>query len=109
MGTACLTFLSLLLEFEDDMFSPSDSCLCTHMADMVLVLLQYDYGDMLKTSHQFYRSQWVGALPDGYDIPYRGNAFTTEVGPTKLNWGDITGGMMEGREAGGHQTQLLFC
>lgn len=68
-------------------------------------MLQYNYGDMLKHSHEFYRSQWVGALPDGYDVPWRYNAFTTEVGPTKLAWGDITGGIMEGREAGG---QLLL-
>lgn len=60
---------------------------------------------MLGNSHQFYRSQWVGAL-DGQDgipkwrtSPY---AFTKEVGPTRLNWGDITGGVMEGADAGGH-------
>ena len=55
---------------------------------------------MLGQSHKFYRSQWVGALPEGYDIPYRGNAFTNETGPTRLAWGDITGGIMEGGEAG---------
>lgn len=68
---------------------------------MVVVNLQYDWGHMLDNSHQFYRSQWVGAL-EGQDVPqWRSNAFTYEVGPTKLNWGDITGGVMEGGDAGG--------
>ena len=62
--------------------------------------MQYDYGSMLNSSHQFYRSQWVGTLPADYDIPWRGNAFVDEVGPPTLDWGDISGGIMEGREAG---------
>ena len=62
--------------------------------------MQYNYGTMLTSSHQFYRSQWVGTLPANYDIPWRGNAFTQDVGPPTLNWGDMSGGSMEGREAG---------
>ncbi len=64
--------------------------------------MQYDYGTMLINSHQFYRSQWIGTLPADYDISWRSDAFTTEVGPTTLDWGDITGGVMEGATAGGH-------
>ena len=62
--------------------------------------LQYDYGQMLSNSQAFYRSQWVGSLA-GVDAPaWRGDAFTTEVGPTSLKWGDISGGVMEGGDAG---------
>ncbi len=57
--------------------------------------MQHDYGNMLNSSHQFYRSQWIGMLPADYDIPWRGNAFVDEVGPRTLNWGDISGGIME--------------
>lgn len=61
---------------------------------------------MLGKSQAFYRSQWVGNLA-GVDAPsWRGDAFTLEVGPTKLNWGDISGGVMEGGDAG-MQSQLL--
>lgn len=66
-------------------------------------VLQYDYGHLLQESHRFYRSQWVGTLPADYphdQIPWRGNAFINETGPTRLNWGDISGGIMEGAEAG---------
>ena len=71
----------------------------------LLTCLQYDYGQMLSNSQAFYRSQWVGNLA-GVDTPsWRGDAFTTEVGPTSLNWGDITGGVMEGGDAG-KQAQL---
>ena len=55
---------------------------------------------MLSNSHRFYRSQWIGTLPADYDISWRSNAFTTDVGPTALDWGDMSGGIMEGREAG---------
>ena len=66
----------------------------------MLFHLQYDYSQMLDRSHQFYRSQWVGAL-EGQDVPdWRTSAFTYEVGPKGLNWGDITGGVMEGGDAG---------
>ena len=74
----------------------------------VLICLQYDYGQLLGRSQDFYRSQWVGNLA-GKDVPsWRGSAFTAEVGPTigKLDWGDITGGVMEGGDAG-RQAQLL--
>ena len=70
------------------------------LSDRFLVVLQYNYGTMLTSSHQFYRSQWIGTLPAGYDIPWRSNAFTTDVGPPTLDWGDMSGGIMEGREAG---------
>ena len=33
-------------------------------------------------------------------IPWRDNAFVNETGPTRLRWGDISGGIMEGAEAG---------
>ena len=66
----------------------------------LVICLQYDYGQMLGSSQAFYRSQWVGNLA-GVDAPsWRGDAFTTEVGPSKLSWGDITGGVMEGGNAG---------
>lgn len=69
------------------------------------MFLQYDYGQMLGKSQAFYRSQWVGNLEGvNFALPpptWRGDAFTTEVGPTSLNWGDITGGVMEGGDAGG--------
>jgi len=71
--------------------------------------VQYDYGSMLNNSHQFYRSQWIGTLPADYDIPWRGNAFVDEVGPPTLNWGDISGGIMEGREAGTFCCMLRCC
>lgn len=61
---------------------------------------EYNYGALLNNSHDFYRSQWVGSL-EGQDVPsWRGDAFTNEIGPTKLNWGDITGGVMDGADAG---------
>ena len=61
---------------------------------------EYNYGALLNSSHDFYRSQWVGSLPS-QDVPsWRGNAFTNEIGPAKLNWGGITGGIMEGADAG---------
>lgn len=63
-------------------------------------LLQVDWGLLLNLTHHFYRSQWVGTLPAGYDIKYRDDAFVTETGPTRLNWGDISGGIMEGGLAG---------
>lgn len=72
---------------------------------MCFTCLQYDYSKMLDYSHQFYRSQWVGDLDGHNGIPtWRASpyAFTTEVGPTRLNWGDITGGVMEGGDAGRH-------
>ena len=60
---------------------------------------EYDYGALLNKSHDFYRSQRVGSL-EGQDVPsWRADAFTNEIGP-KSNWGDITGGVMEGAEAG---------
>jgi len=62
--------------------------------------VQYDYGSMLNSSHQFYRSQWIGTLPADYDIAWRGDAFVDETGPTALDWGDISGGIMEGGLAG---------
>ncbi len=71
--------------------------------------VQYDYGSMLNSSHQFYRSQWIGTLPADYDIAWRGDAFVDEVGPTTLNWGDISGGIMEGREAGAFRCMLQCC
>lgn len=71
----------------------------------LLMCLQYNYGQMLGKSQAFYRSQWVGDLSSvNFELPppsWRGDAFTTEVGPVRLNWGDITGGVMEGGDAGG--------
>ena len=62
---------------------------------------EYNYGALLNGSLEFYRSQWVGSL-EGQDVPsWRGDAFTYEVGPSSLDWGDITGGVMEGGDAGG--------
>ncbi|KAL3140940.1 hypothetical protein ABBQ32_005469 [Trebouxia sp. C0010 RCD-2024] len=62
---------------------------------------EYDYGELLDSSHDFYRSQWIGALEGHDDIPsWRGDAFTYEFGPARLNWGDISGGLMQGGEAG---------
>ncbi|KAL3152997.1 hypothetical protein ABBQ38_012024 [Trebouxia sp. C0009 RCD-2024] len=62
---------------------------------------EYDYGALLDSSHDFYRSQWIGALEGHDDIPsWRGDAFTYEIGPARLKWGDISGGLMEGGEAG---------
>ena len=78
----------------------------TWLLTWLLVCFQYDFGQMLGNSQAFYRSQWVGNLA-GVDAPaWRGDAFTTEVGPPKLNWGDITGGVMEGGDAG-RQAQFL--
>ncbi|KAL3150937.1 hypothetical protein ABBQ32_000684 [Trebouxia sp. C0010 RCD-2024] len=82
------------------------SSLCALCAIILLWLVYpktYDYSKMLDYSHQFYRSQWVGDLDGHNGIPtWRASpyAFTTEVGPTRLNWGDITGGVMEGGDAG---------
>ena len=87
-----------------------------------MLCLQYDYGQMLGKSQAFYRSQWVGDLsnpPNGvnFELPppsWRKDAFTTEVGPAQLNWGDITGGVMEGGDAGGSSVHVCqacgeFC
>ena len=79
---------------------------CCRVLTGLLVCLQYDYGQMLGKSQDFYRSQWVGDLTGRGAPSWRGNAFTTELGPSKLNWGDITGGVMEGGDAG-RQAQLL--
>lgn len=71
---------------------------------------EYDFGELLSSSHEFYRSQWIGAL-EGHDVPsWRGDAFTYEVGPARLKWGDISGGVMEGGEAGEAPTLLSkYC
>ena len=65
-----------------------------------LYCTQSDFGSLLMDSHSFYRTQWVGHLPRDFPIKWRHDAFVQEVGPTRLNWGDLTGGLMEGREAG---------
>lgn len=72
-----------------------------------LLVDEYNYSALLNGSLEFYRSQWVGSL-EGQDVPsWRGDAFTHEIGPSSLDWGDISGGIMEGGEAGGLPLQAL--
>lgn len=89
--------LHVIIIYRNQLFHVSSN---VYVILTLVLVLQYDYGSMLTSSHQFYRSQWVGELPADYDIPWRSSAFTTDVGPTTLDWGDMSGGIMEGREAG---------
>lgn len=52
--------------------------------------MQTNWGKLLNLTHRFYRSQWLGVLPNDYIIAYWADAFTDEVRLTKLKCGDIS-------------------
>ena len=59
---------------------------CSHFADCLRVILvrpQYDYGQVMGMSFDYYAAERVGHLPANYSVPWRSSAFMQE-GHTKV-------------------------
>ena len=72
------------------------------MADVCpLRRAQYDYGQVLGYSYQFYDAERLGQLPANGSVAWRGPSLLYERGPARLGFGaNLTGGWEAGGLAG---------
>ena len=64
------------------------------------VCVQYDYGQLMGMSYNFYAAERVGPLPGNYPIPWRGSAYLQEANTKVAGFTNMTGGFMTGGNAG---------
>ncbi len=61
---------------------------------------QYDYGQVMGMSFDYYSAERIGHLPANYSVPWRGSAFLQEGATKVAGFGNMTGGFMTGGSAG---------
>ena len=72
-----------------------------HRADRAAARAQYDYGQVLGYSYDFYNAERLGAVAANSTAPWRGPALLYERGPAALGFGpSLAGGWETGGQAG---------